>query len=113
MRAIGSRLGLLALAHSLGPGRALAEQIPSAPIKPNPVPGGTVSSPKLIDFFSAKTPYEFWLTCVILVAGLIFAALAVWFLRQIHRQELEHASHPRDDDPLCHHCDYGAHHRRL
>lgn len=92
MRVIGSRLGVLALAVYVVPSLALAQQIPAAPIKPNPVPGATVSSPKLIDFFSAKTPYEFWLTCVILLAGLIFASLAISFLRQIHRQDLEHAT---------------------
>jgi hypothetical protein len=70
---------------------ALAQDVPAPPVKPNPVPSA-VTSPKLTDFFSAKTPYEFWLTCIILVAGLIFAYLAVSFLRQIHRQELENAT---------------------
>ncbi|MGB6766646.1 MAG: hypothetical protein WBE50_00875, partial [Methyloceanibacter sp.] len=65
---------------SLG-GIALAQEVPAAPVKPNPVPSATISSPKLIDFFSAKTPYEFWLTCVILAAGLIFAYLAIGALR--------------------------------
>jgi hypothetical protein len=72
-------------------GSAWAQQVPAAPSKPNAVPAPPMT-PKLIDFFSAKTPYEFWLTCVILAAGLLFAYLAVSFLRQIHREELEHAT---------------------
>jgi hypothetical protein len=90
MRAI-RRFSLLAFAFVLLNGYAWAQEVPAAPSKPNPVPAPPMS-PKLIDFFSGKTPYEFWLTCVILAAGLVFAYLAVSFLRQIRREELEHAT---------------------
>ena len=50
-------------------------------LRPSNLTRSRASSPKLIDFFSAKTPYEFWLTCVILAAGLIFAYLAIGALR--------------------------------
>jgi hypothetical protein len=70
---------------------AWAQQMPAATSKPNPGPTPPMS-PKLIDFFSAKTPYEFWLTCVILAAGLLFTFLAIWFLRGIRQKELEHAT---------------------
>lgn len=90
MRAI-CRFSPLAFAVVLWSEASWAQEVPAAPSKPNPVPAPPMS-PKLIDFFSAKTPYEFWLTCVILAAGLLFAYLAVSFLRQIHREELEHAT---------------------
>lgn len=90
MRAM-CRFSPLAFALVLLSEAAWAQQVPAAPSKPNPVPAPPMS-PKLIDFFSGKTPYEFWLTCVILAAGLVFAYLAVSFLRQIHREELEHAT---------------------
>lgn len=90
MRAI-CRFSPLAFAFVLLSEAAWAQQAPAAPSKPNPVPAPPMS-PKLIDFFSGKTPYEFWLTCVILAAGLVFAYLAVSFLRQIRREELEHAT---------------------
>jgi small-conductance mechanosensitive channel len=86
-RALGIGLAwLLALGHG-----AVAQQIPAAPNKPNPTPSETEGQ-TLWGFFSAKTPYEFWLTCAILLAGLAFAYLAVTFLRQIHRQQLESAT---------------------
>ncbi|HET7851718.1 MAG TPA: hypothetical protein VFK91_03090 [Methyloceanibacter sp.] len=90
MRAI-HRLSPLLLAFALWSEISWAQEVPAAPSKPNPLPTPPMS-PKLIDFFSAKTPYEFWLTCVILAAGLLFTYLAVRFLRQIHREELEHAT---------------------
>lgn len=90
MRAI-CRFSPFAFGFVLLSGWAWAQEVPAAPSKPNPVPTPPMS-PKLIDFFSGKTPYEFWLTCVILAAGLAFAYLAVSFLRQIHREELEHAT---------------------
>jgi hypothetical protein len=90
MRAI-RRFSLLAFAFVLLNGYAWAQEVQAAPSKPNPVPAPPMS-PKLIDFFSGKAPYEFWLTCVILAAGLVFAYLAVSFLRQIRREELEHAT---------------------
>jgi len=90
MRAI-CRFSPLALSVVLLSGSAWAQQVPAAVSKPNPAPAPPMS-PKLIDFFTGKTPYEFWLTCVILAAGLLFTYLAVRFLRQIHRQELEHAT---------------------
>lgn len=85
------RFSPLAFAVVLLSEASWAQEVPAAPSKPNPVPAPPMS-PKLIDFFSGKTPYEFWLTCVILAAGLVFAYLAVSFLRQIHREELEHAT---------------------
>jgi len=72
-------------------GVAHAQQIPAAPNKPNPPPGDAEVQ-TLSGFFSAKTPYEFWLTCIILLAGLAFAYLAITFLRQVPRQQLESAT---------------------
>jgi hypothetical protein len=70
---------------------AIAQQIPAAPDKPNPPPS-EAGGQTLWEFFSAKTPYEFWLTFLILLAGLAFTYLAITFLRQIHRQQLDSAT---------------------
>lgn len=74
--------------------KAALDNIPEAPAKANPTPKTTHSEAQTLpDFFTpGKTPYEFWLTCAILIAGLLFAYLAIRFLRQIHREELENAT---------------------
>jgi uncharacterized membrane protein YfcA len=35
----------------------------------------------LVDFFSSKTPYEFWLTCIIIAFGVFVLLLLMWGLR--------------------------------
>ena len=74
-----------------GGGALALDQFPAAAVIRNPPPS-SAQAETLSGFFSAKTPYEFWLTCIILLAGLIFACLAIRFLRQIHREELENAT---------------------
>ena len=46
--------------------------IPPAPSPPlNASTGGNIPGAALFGFFSSKTPYEFWLTCLVVVFGLI------------------------------------------
>jgi hypothetical protein len=54
---------------------AFAQQMPSkpAPVNPNPSTGSN-----LFGFFSSRTPYEFWLTCLIGLIGLTVIGLLVW-----------------------------------
>lgn len=74
--------------------KAALDNIPKAPTKTNPAPQTAYTEAQTLpDFFlTGKTPYEFWLTCVILLAGLAFAYLAIRFLHQIHRSQLENAT---------------------
>jgi len=68
---------------------ALAVERMTAPTNPTP----QETAPRtLTDFFSSKTPYEFWLTCIILIAGLLFAYLTTTFIRQTSQQKLEVAT---------------------
>jgi hypothetical protein len=87
MRVIGRLAPLMAAPFG---SIAMAEDVPAPPIKTNPAPQ-QIAGQSLTDFFSAKTPYEFWLTCIILVAGLLFSALAVFFLRRVQPQLLDSA----------------------
>jgi small-conductance mechanosensitive channel len=91
MRLLSRAVGFILTGLALFGSSAFAVEIPAAPDKPNPAPS-EVGGQTLWDFFSAKTPYEFWLTCAILLAGLAFAWLAITFLRQIHRQQLDLAT---------------------
>jgi hypothetical protein len=63
-------------------GGAAAQQLPRppAPEIPNPKAGGNIG---LADFFSGRTPYEFWLTCIIIAFGLVVIMLLLWHFRSI------------------------------
>ena len=61
---------------------AAAQQLPRppAPELPNPSAGGNIG---LAQFFSSRTPYEFWLTCIIIAFGLIVIVLLLWHFRGV------------------------------
>jgi hypothetical protein len=46
----------------------------------------------LVDFFNKKTPYEFWLTCVILLFGLIVIGLLTFGMKGIQGRRPEDLS---------------------
>lgn len=75
---------------------ALAQQIPSPPAITNPTPQPpqrpAAGKSELLEFLGSKTPYEFWLTCAILVAGLIFAGFALTFLKRFEKDNVESAT---------------------
>jgi hypothetical protein len=53
---------------------------PPPPVLPNPGMGANAG---LAEFFSSRTPYEFWLTCMIIAFGLTVVLLLLWHLRTI------------------------------
>jgi hypothetical protein len=55
----------------------LGQQLPSPSPPPNPSVGGNISG-----FISTKTPYEFWLTCIIGFLGLSIIASLIWAIRK-------------------------------
>ena len=67
-----------------------AQQVPGRPQPPsvqNPAEGAN-----LTDFFSRKTPYEFWLTCIILLFGLIVIALLMFGMKGMQGRRPEDLS---------------------
>jgi hypothetical protein len=65
-----------------------AQQLPPPPTTPNP-PGEN-----LVSFFSRRTPYEFWLTCLIGVIGLLIIGLTVWSVRSLEHRRPEDVTRP-------------------
>lgn len=68
---------------------ALAQQPPSPPPNPLPSPG---SSGNLAEFIFKKSPYEFWLTCLIIAFGLIVLSLYIYAVRDIKDRRPEDVS---------------------
>jgi hypothetical protein len=71
---------------------ALAQQLPPTPVPPanalpNPSSGGN-----LIDFIFKKSPYEFWLTCLIIAFGLTVLGLYIYAIRNIDNRRPEDVS---------------------
>jgi hypothetical protein len=87
----GNALVVLAFAFvSAGP--ALAQQTPALPAplaNPAPNPG---SSGNLIDFIFKKSPYEFWLTLLIIAFGLTVLGLYIYAIRNIQNRRPEDVS---------------------
>jgi glycerol uptake facilitator-like aquaporin len=67
---------------------AAAQQLPRqpAPDLPNPSAGGNIG---LAQFFSSRTPYEFWLTCIIIAFGLVVIVLLLWHFRSVPDRRTE------------------------
>ena len=57
---------------------------PPPPTLPNPSRGGN-----LLDFFSVRTPLEFWLTCVIIAYGIAVLVILLWALRAIQDRKAD------------------------
>jgi hypothetical protein len=74
----------LALADS-----ALAQQLPTPLANPLPNPG---SGGNLADFIFRKSPYEFWLTCLMIAFGLTVLALYIYAIRNIEDRRPEDVS---------------------
>jgi hypothetical protein len=70
----------------------LAQQPPAPPAPPaNPLPSAG-SGGNLFDFIFKKSPYEFWLTCLIIAFGLTVLALYIYAIRNIHNRRPEDVS---------------------
>jgi glycerol uptake facilitator-like aquaporin len=71
---------------------ALAQELPARPAPPaNPLPTPG-SGGNLIDFIFKKSPYEFWLTCLIIAFGLTVLALYIYAIRNIQNRRPEDVS---------------------
>lgn len=68
---------------------ASAQQLPPPPVMPNPSGPGSLTS-----FFTAKTPYEFWLSCLIGLLGLAIIYALVFALRRVDNARPEDIARP-------------------
>jgi hypothetical protein len=61
------------------------------PVKPlqNPNSGGNLTS-----FFTAKTPYEFWLSCLIMLLGLAIIGALIFAVRRVDNARPEDFARP-------------------
>jgi hypothetical protein len=71
--------------------RVLAQQLPVPPAPDNPLPSAG-SAGNLINYIFKKSPYEFWLTCLIIAFGLTVLALYIYAIRNIHNRRPEDVS---------------------
>jgi hypothetical protein len=81
----------LTLISIFGVETAAAQQLPLPPPPelPNPRMGGNTG---LAEFFSSRTPYEFWLTCIIIAFGLTVILLLLWHLRRLTDRHVDDVS---------------------
>ncbi len=68
-----------------------AQQQP--PATPPQVPRNTPGE-NLVNFLSLKTPYEFWLTCLIALLGFAIIVALIWAVRRTPRARPEDISRP-------------------
>jgi DMSO reductase anchor subunit len=73
----------------LSAGQAMAQQAPAPPPNPAPAPG---LGGNLTAFIFKKAPYEFWLTCLIILFGLAVVALYIYAIRNIQNRKPEDVS---------------------
>lgn len=84
-----SRLSVLVYVALL-PVEVMAQQLPSSPsLLQNPSTGGN-----LPQFLSARTPFEFWLTCVIALLGLLIIGTLIIALRGVRNTRPEDIARP-------------------
>jgi predicted PurR-regulated permease PerM len=78
------------------PGLASSGAPAPPPLPKNPSDGANlaISQGGLTDFFSARTPYEFWLTCLIVLFGLIMTFLFLIHVRRIDSRRTEDVARP-------------------
>jgi len=77
-------------------GDLFAQQSPAQPPPDIVNPGSGANlvrrGPGLIDFFSSRTPYEFWLTCLIIGFGVVVVTPLLWHMRGIKNRRSEDVS---------------------
>ncbi len=75
---------------AVAPVQAVAQQLPSSPsLLQNPSSGGN-----LPQFLSTRTPFEFWLTCVIGLLGLLIIVILIVALRGVRSARPEDIARP-------------------
>jgi hypothetical protein len=91
LRATTMKHWLAVMLSILFAAESVAQQLPPPPDRPNPSTGGNIVRPSagITEFFSSRTPYEFWLTCIIIIFGLIVLLLLLWHVRGIADRRTE------------------------
>ena len=79
----------LLLLHGASQAATAQESLPPATPLPNPDSGGNLAR-----FFTAKTPYEFWLSCLIVVLGLAVIGALIFALKQVDKPRAEDFARP-------------------
>jgi hypothetical protein len=72
-------------------------KIPPPPVTKNPVSGTSnlaTHSGGLVEFFSARTPYEFWLAVLAAVTGLFVISLIAWTVTRMEHVRPEDITRP-------------------
>jgi hypothetical protein len=69
----------------------VAQDIPPPGRTPSNVPSRTGD---LLGFFTARTPYEFWLTCLIIFWGLVMITSLIILSRKIPNKRMEDVARP-------------------
>ena len=80
-----------ALFTFLAPAGAHAQQAPTGQPK---VPVNPSSGENIVSFFSARTPYEFWLTCLIGLIGLVVIFFIIYAVRRTEHPQPEDVTRP-------------------
>jgi len=97
-RLLPTTLGLSVVALGMLPAAGHAQQPPAQrpppPVLGNPPTGGNLPQSGLGDFFSGRTPYEFWLTVLIVAFGIAVILLLLWHSRTIADRKVEDVSRP-------------------
>ncbi|MCK1381171.1 hypothetical protein IVB33_30230 [Bradyrhizobium sp. 24] len=86
-----SRLGLVLVLLCEGMSFVYAEEPP--PDLPRNPSSGMNQVGSLSEFFKGRTPYEFWLTTLIMLFGLVVIAMLLWFGRRGNNRPEEMARH--------------------
>jgi hypothetical protein len=82
-------IALLVLWTLMSASRAQQLPTPPATMIANPNAGGN-----LMSFFSVRTPYEFWLTLLIGLIGLIIIAALIWSVSRVEHRRPEDITRP-------------------
>lgn len=82
-------LWAFAVSISIGIHSAIAQTLPPAPELKNPSVGANLTG-----FFTSKTPYEFWLTCLICLFGLAVIYALLFGLRRSASARPEEIARP-------------------
>lgn len=77
------------LLHGAPQAATAQEASPPATPLPNPDSGGNLAR-----FFTTKTPYEFWLSCLIVVLGLAVIGALIFALKQVDKPRAEDFARP-------------------
>jgi hypothetical protein len=76
----------------------LAQQVPpdsgTAPVNPSAGASALTGGGGLSDFFTTRTPYEFWLTVVVTLSGLIVIGTVVWTVLRTAQPRPEDVTRP-------------------